>query len=598
MASQVEVAAGHATAAQGHSDAAAVSATASSNSAYASDLSAQAAAASATAAAGSADAASAQASAAANSAYAADLSASNAASSAADAAASATASAASAALSGSHATDAADAAQVAQDAANALTNFIDSVPKESVYAATTGNVTLSGTQTIDGTTPPNGSRILVLAQTNAAENGIYVYSTSGAWTRATDFDEAAEVVPGITVFVVNGTTQAETKWMMITPLPITLGTTAIEWTFIGSTGAVQAGTNLVKTGTTISFQALPEAQVLIGNASSVATARTISGAFTLSSSGLATLANSIVSNANISAGAGIVDSKLATITSAGKVANSATTATANNTASTIVARDTNGNFTAGTITAALTGNASTSTKLATARTISISGDGTGSTTFDGSANVSLALTLGASGVTAGTYNSVTVNAKGLVTAATVDNSRAPIVSPTFTGTPAAPTPAVSTNTTQLATTAYVVSRIAQDAPTKTGTGASGTWGISITGAAAAVPFSGVTSRPTTLAGYGITDALTIYSTTTTSTSKTLANRERCTVLASGLTITLPANPSPGWEVSVTIAGTIVDTVIARNGANIMSAAEDLRVDIPDVTVTLYFVDATRGWRII
>jgi len=59
-----------------------------------------------------------------------------------------------------------------------------------------------------------------------------------------------------------------------------------------------------------------------------------------------------------------------------------------------------------------------------------------------------------------------------------------LTSPTLTGTPAAPTAAVNTNTTQVATTAFVVAQIADDAPTKTGTGASGTWGIGITGNAA------------------------------------------------------------------------------------------------------------------
>ena len=65
----------------------------------------------------------------------------------------------------------------------------------------------------------------------------------------------------------------------------------------------------------------------------------------------------------------------------------------------------------------ITGNAGTATKLATARTISLSGDASGSTSFDGSANVSIVTTLANSGVVAGTYNSVTVNAKGIVTAA-------------------------------------------------------------------------------------------------------------------------------------------------------------------------------------
>jgi len=71
-------------------------------------------------------------------------------------------------------------------------------------------------------------------------------------------------------------------------------------------------------------------------------------------------------NGDISASAAIVDTKLATIATAGKVSNSATTATNANTASAIVARDASGNFSAGTITAALSGNASTATSAGTA----------------------------------------------------------------------------------------------------------------------------------------------------------------------------------------------------------------------------------------
>ncbi|HWR42780.1 beta strand repeat-containing protein [Sporomusa sp.] len=66
-----------------------------------------------------------------------------------------------------------------------------------------------------------------------------------------------------------------------------------------------------------------------------------------------------------------------------------------------------------------TGNAATATTLATARTIGISGDATGTaTSFNGSNNITIPLTLGLSGATAGTYKSVTVDAKGRVTAGT------------------------------------------------------------------------------------------------------------------------------------------------------------------------------------
>lgn len=86
-----------------------------------------------------------------------------------------------------------------------------------------------------------------------------------------------------------------------------------------------------------------------------------------------------ITNDDINAAAGIVDTKLATIFSSGKVANSATTATSNDTASTIVARDSSGNFAAGTITASLNGNASTATSAtsATSFTGSLSGEVTG-----------------------------------------------------------------------------------------------------------------------------------------------------------------------------------------------------------------------------
>lgn len=61
--------------------------------------------------------------------------------------------------------------------------------------------------------------------------------------------------------------------------------------------------------------------------------------------------------------------------------------------------------------------AGSAAKLTTARSIAASGDATWSVNFDGSANVTAALTLANSGVAAGTYGSVTVNAKGLVTSA-------------------------------------------------------------------------------------------------------------------------------------------------------------------------------------
>ena len=65
----------------------------------------------------------------------------------------------------------------------------------------------------------------------------------------------------------------------------------------------------------------------------------------------------------------------------------------------------------------IAGNSATATKLATSRTISVSGDADGSASFDGSANADIAITLDTVNADVGTFTKVTVNAKGLTTAA-------------------------------------------------------------------------------------------------------------------------------------------------------------------------------------
>lgn len=79
------------------------------------------------------------------------------------------------------------------------------------------------------------------------------------------------------------------------------------------------------------------------------------------------------------------------------------TATNNNTASMIVKRDASGNFSAGTITAALSGNATTATALAAAVTIALAGDVAGSVSFDGSGNVSITTAIQDNSVDLGTH---------------------------------------------------------------------------------------------------------------------------------------------------------------------------------------------------
>jgi hypothetical protein len=90
---------------------------------------------------------------------------------------------------------------------------------------------------------------------------------------------------------------------------------------------------------------------------------------------------------------------------------------------------------------------------------------------------------------------------------------------------------------------------------------------------------------------------TINSATTTATSKTLTDGERCFVTAATQTITLPASPTASMSVSIGVQA-FEDTVIARNGSNIMGLAENMVIDKENTVVTLLYVNATEGWRIL
>ena len=107
---------------------------------------------------------------------------------------------------------------------------------------------------------------------------------------------------------------------------------------------------------------------------------------------------------------------------------------------------------------------------------------------------------------------------------------APLNSPALTGVPTAPTATTGTNTTQLATTAYVVARVAQDAPTKTGTGASGTWDIAITGNAA----TATTATNATNASNAVTQAPGTNNTTIATTEFVQQEVTALTVIPAGL----------------------------------------------------------------
>jgi hypothetical protein len=179
---------------------------------------------------------------------------------------------------------------VTQDPTSALQlatkQYVDAVaqgldPKASCIAATTADITLSGTQTIDGVALIAGDRCLVKDQTLSQNNGIYVVSAS-AWTRATDMDAWAEV-PGAFTFIEQGTLYADTGWVCTSNAGGTLGTTPITWVQFAGVGSYTAGTGLTLTGTQFSITNTAVAAAAYGSATQV-------GTFTVNAQGQLTLA--------------------------------------------------------------------------------------------------------------------------------------------------------------------------------------------------------------------------------------------------------------------------------------------------------------------
>lgn len=140
------------------------------------------------------------------------------------------------------------------DAANK--GYVDSVAqglnvKASVIYATTADITLSGSQPIDGYYTGTGQRILVKNQNNSADNGIYIANDSGAWGRSPDADTWAELVSAF-VFVEQGTVNADTGWVCTANQSGSLGD-PITWVQFSAAGAYTAGQGLTLTGNQFSI---------------------------------------------------------------------------------------------------------------------------------------------------------------------------------------------------------------------------------------------------------------------------------------------------------------------------------------------------------
>ena len=289
-------------------------------------------------------------------------------------------------------------------------------------------LTNSGTQVaivIDGVALSSADRVLIYQQTDPAHNGVYTVTTVGSvstnWvlTRATDADSYEPSDPdalgqGDAFFISAGDTGAGETYVMTTVGTITFGTTGIVFTQISATAIYSAGAGLTLTGQEFSLN------TPVASATALATGRTIgmtgdvvwtSAAFDGSGNvtGTATIQPDSVALGTDTTGNYVATGAVSgtglsgSSSSEGGTFTVTSNATALNTVSAIVARDGSGNFAAGTVTAALSGNSTTATALATGRTIGMTGDVVWtSASFDGSDNVTGTATIQANSVALGT----------------------------------------------------------------------------------------------------------------------------------------------------------------------------------------------------
>ncbi len=258
--------------------------------------------------------------------------------------------------------------------------YVDSVKqsldiKGSVRVASTANIAVAtaliDSSTIDGVVVATGDRVLLKDQSTASENGIYVVVASGAASRSTDADVSAEVTSGMYTFVSAGTASASMGFVLTTADPITLNTTSLVFTQFSGAGQIISGAGLTKTGNTLDAVGTTNRIVVSADAIDIGTdVVTLTGSQILTNKTISFTDNTVTAtSAQLRAalsdetGTGVAvfgtSPTIATPVLTGLPTGTGV-ATAN-TVSTLVARDASGNFAAGTITAALTGNADTVT---------------------------------------------------------------------------------------------------------------------------------------------------------------------------------------------------------------------------------------------
>lgn len=138
--------------------------------------------------------------------------------------------------------------------------------------------TANGALTVDGVSVAVDDRILVKNQANAFENGVYVVTATGSAGAAFILTRSTDMnqdveFPGSFEFVEEGSTNADNGYVVTTNLPITIGTTGITWTQFSGAGQITAGAGLTKSGNTIDVATASASRIVV-NADSIDLATT------------------------------------------------------------------------------------------------------------------------------------------------------------------------------------------------------------------------------------------------------------------------------------------------------------------------------------
>lgn len=254
----------------------------------------------------------------------------------------------------------------------------------------------------------------------------------------------------------------------------------------------------------------------------------------------------------------------------------------------------------------ITGNAGTATILQTARTIN-------GVSFNGSANITIADATKEPTITAGTtaqywrgdksWQTLNKAAVGLtsvddtsdvnkpVSTATTTalNLKANLAGPTFTGVPSAPTAAVTTSTTQIATTAFVNAEIANDAAPIAHVGSGGAAHAAATTSVAGFMSAADKTKLDSFLNVASKYTMSEIATNTTAVAGT------CYIIGANLTLTLPAAPTAGDEIPFADLSGLTTVIIGNNGKKIMNRLETMTLDVAYATGILLYTGANYGW---